>query len=121
MKSFDFAEQIKKAQQAGKDSLEFLRVPALSLSTYRLAAGGPDPQQPHTEDEVYYVAAGRGSLTIGSDVVPVAPGTVAFAAAGVEHRFSHITDDLEVLVFWSPARHRGAPHMRERGSWSLDR
>ena len=65
MKSFDFAEQIKKAQTAGKDALEFLRVPALSLSTYHLAAGGPDPQQPHTEDEVYYVIRGRARFKAG--------------------------------------------------------
>jgi len=38
-------------------------------------------------------------------VTPVAPGAVAFVAAGVEHQFSEIGEDLEVLVFWSPARH----------------
>jgi mannose-6-phosphate isomerase-like protein (cupin superfamily) len=54
---------------------------------------------------VYYVAAGRARLTIGDDEVDVEPGSVAFVAAGIEHRFSLIADDLEVLVFWSPARH----------------
>jgi hypothetical protein len=33
-------------------------------------------------------------------------GSTAFVAAGVEHRFSEIREDLEVLVFWSPARAR---------------
>jgi quercetin dioxygenase-like cupin family protein len=41
--------------------------------------------------------------------VPVEPGSVAFVAAGVEHRFVDISEDLEVLVFWSPARHTNAP------------
>jgi hypothetical protein len=34
---------------------------------------------------------------------------VAFVAAGIEHRFTDITEDVEVLVFWSPARHANAP------------
>jgi hypothetical protein len=32
---------------------------------------------------------------------------VAFVAAGVEHHFIEIAEDLEVLVFWSPARGTG--------------
>jgi mannose-6-phosphate isomerase-like protein (cupin superfamily) len=67
-----------------------------------------DDQTPHTEDEVYFVSAGRAVLTIGGDRVPVQPGSLAFVAAGVEHRFSDITEDLETLVFWSPARHTNA-------------
>ena len=105
------------------DFAEVFRAPgdSLSLTVARWPAGSVDDQQPHTEDEVYHVVAGRAVLTIGAEVVPVTPGSVAFVAAGVEHRFSDITEDLEVLVFWSPARHRNAPHMQERGSWSYDR
>ena len=39
---------------------EFLRVPDLSAGLYVLEAGATDPQSPHTEDELYYVVAGRG-------------------------------------------------------------
>ena len=109
MKSFDFSEQIKKAQQAGKDSLEFLRVPPLSLSTYRLAAGGPDPQQPHTEDEVYYVVRGRAQFRVGEENSAVQPGTILFVEAGVEHRFHSITEDLELLVVFAPAKGTNKP------------
>jgi mannose-6-phosphate isomerase-like protein (cupin superfamily) len=92
------------------DFAEFFRSPGgtLSLTVARWPAGSVDDQQPHTEDEVYYVAAGRGTLTIGDAVVDVMPGSIAFVAAGVEHRFGAITEDLEVLVFWSPARHTNA-------------
>jgi mannose-6-phosphate isomerase-like protein (cupin superfamily) len=105
------------------DFAEVFRAPgdSLSLTVARWPAGSVDDQQPHTEDEVYHVVAGRAVLTIGHEVVPVASGSVAFVAAGVEHRFSEISEDLEVLVFWSPARHSGAPRMAERGSWSYDR
>ena len=93
------------------DFAEFFRAPAgtLSLTVARWPAGSFDDQQPHTEDEVYYVTAGRGLLAIGDQVVAVGPGSIVFVAAGVEHRFSEIEDDLEVLVLWSPARHANAP------------
>jgi mannose-6-phosphate isomerase-like protein (cupin superfamily) len=105
------------------DFAEVFRAPgdSLSLTVARWPAGSVDDQQPHTEDEVYYVAAGRAVLIIGAEVVPVVAGSVAFVAAGVEHRFSEITEDLEVLVFWSPARHRGPAPMAERGSRSSER
>ena len=109
MKSFEFSDQVKKAQQADKDSLEFLRVPALSLSTYRLAAGGPDPQQPHTEDEVYYVVRGRARFRAGDEDCGVAPGAVLFVAAGVEHRFHSVPEDLELLVVFAPAKGTNKP------------
>ena len=92
------------------DFAEFFRSPAgtLSLTVARWPAGSVDDQQPHTEDEVYFIADGRGRLTVAGETFAVEPGSVAFVAAGVDHRFSEIDADLEVLVFWSPARHTKA-------------
>ena len=46
---------------------------ALSLGTYSIPAGGTDDQEPHTEDEVYVVQAGRATLVTASGTVPVEP------------------------------------------------
>ena len=107
---FELAELLKSLASDRHDFAEFFRSPAgsLSLTIARWPAGSVDDQQPHTEDEVYYVSAGRAMLTIGEERVAVSPGSVAFVAAGVAHRFSEITEDLETLVFWSPARHTNA-------------
>jgi mannose-6-phosphate isomerase-like protein (cupin superfamily) len=88
------------------DFAEFFRSPtdSLSLTIARWPAGSVDDQQPHTEDEVYYVVRGSARLAIGDATTPVGPGSIAFVAAGVEHRFVDILEDLEVVVFWSPAR-----------------
>jgi mannose-6-phosphate isomerase-like protein (cupin superfamily) len=104
MKRAEFADVIEESRRAGKDSLEFLRVPAMSLSTYRLSAGGPDPQKPHTEDEVYYVVRGRAQFRAGNENCAVQPGTVLFVEAGVEHRFHAVEEDLELLVVFAPAK-----------------
>ena len=102
MQSHDINEVLSKSKQAGKSSLEFLRAPSLSLSTYRLPAGGADPQRPRTEDEAYYVVRGRARFRAGEENCAVAPGTVLFVEAGVEHRFHSIEEDLELLVVFAP-------------------
>lgn len=85
---------------------EFLRVPSLNCGVYRLAAGQPDLQSPHEEDEVYYVVAGQGRFKAGDEDQAVSPGSVLFVRAGIEHRFHSITKDLEILVFFSSAPSR---------------
>jgi len=108
--AFDLGDLVAALAQGTHDFAEFFRSPSgsLSLTVARWPAGSIDDQQPHTEDEVYYIARGRAVLTIARERVPMAPGSVAFVAAGVDHRFSEIDEDLEVLVFWSPARHTKA-------------
>jgi mannose-6-phosphate isomerase-like protein (cupin superfamily) len=82
---------------------ELIRVPAMSAGMYVLPAGATDPQRPHREDEIYYVAAGRGTIHVGGEDQPVGPGTLVHVAAGVEHRFHSITEELRVLVVFAPA------------------
>jgi mannose-6-phosphate isomerase-like protein (cupin superfamily) len=89
--------------QAGKLYQDFLRVPALSVGVYVLPAGATDPQKPHKEDEVYYVVRGHAKMRVGSEEQVVKAGSVIFVAAQVEHRFSDIGEELEVLVFFAPA------------------
>ena len=89
--------------RARKPYLEFLRVPAMSAGIYVLLPGETDPQRPHAEDELYCVLRGKARMRVESEDQPVAPGTVIFVAAGVEHRFYEITEELLVLVFFAPA------------------
>jgi mannose-6-phosphate isomerase-like protein (cupin superfamily) len=91
--------------QSGKAYLEFWRVPSLSMGVYRLPAGGVDPQSPHTEDEVYYVASGRAQIRVGDEDRPVEPGSIVFVAARVPHRFHTNEEDLTILVFFAPAEY----------------
>jgi mannose-6-phosphate isomerase-like protein (cupin superfamily) len=82
---------------------EFLRVPELSAGLYVLEAGAPDPQSPHTEDELYYVVAGLGAVTVGDETRELTRGSLVFVAATVPHRFHDIAERLEILVVFGPA------------------
>jgi len=108
MQAFELSEVARQRQAAGRSYLEFLRVPALSLGLYVLPAGAVDPQAPHSEDEVYYVTAGRASVTVGEQEQAVGPGSIIYVPATVPHRFHSITEDLSLLVFFAPAEYSQA-------------
>jgi mannose-6-phosphate isomerase-like protein (cupin superfamily) len=100
-------EEIDRLRAAsGENYHEFVQIPAMSAGTYALAAGEDDLQTPHAEDEIYYVLAGRGRITIEADDHPVEPGDTIFVAAHADHRFHSIAEDLTLLVVFAP-RHSG--------------
>jgi mannose-6-phosphate isomerase-like protein (cupin superfamily) len=103
MNAFELADLTARRETSGKPYLEFITVPDLSVGLYVLAAGQPDLQQPHGEDEVYYVVAGAGKVRVGDDVRDVGPGSIVFVAATVPHRFHDITEDLTLFVAFGPA------------------
>ena len=105
MEAFEVGQLEEQRQQAGRLYLEFLKVPALSAGLYTLRAGQSDPQQPHTEDEVYYVVGGKASFVGGEKTYKVQAGTILFVEANLEHRFFDIEEDLSVLVIFAPAEY----------------
>lgn len=113
MEAFEIGELINQQKQSNQQYLEFLRVPSLSAGLYMLSAGAVDTQEPHTEDEVYYVLSGRGSIQVGTENRLVEAGSVIFVAANVEHRFHSITGDLRALVIFAPAEYTNASRKDE--------
>lgn len=63
----------------------------------------PIPQSPHEQDEIYIVIRGNGILYHDGKREPFGPGDLLFVAAGIEHQFEAIAEDLEVWrVFYGP-------------------
>jgi mannose-6-phosphate isomerase-like protein (cupin superfamily) len=85
------------------DYTEHLRTADISVGTYSLPAGAVDTQDPHAEDEIYVVVAGRARFVSDDGEAPVGPGDVIFVPAHEVHRFADITEDLSVLVIFGPA------------------
>jgi mannose-6-phosphate isomerase-like protein (cupin superfamily) len=112
MDAFELHHLLDQRSRTQRAYLEFLRVPSLSAGVYVLPAGGTDPQQPHTEDEVYYIASGRGAIYVAGENRDVAAGSVVFVKAGDEHRFHSIAEELVILIFFAPAEYANAPSDR---------
>ncbi len=103
MHAFETENLLIEQAKSGRLYHEFLRQPSMSLGLYVLPAGSADPQQPHAEDEVYYVVAGRGQVRVGAEDRPVGRGSIVYVEKQLAHKFHSIEEDLHVLVFFAPA------------------
>ena len=97
----DLSDARAESQQA---YLSFLERSSMRMGLYHLPQGGSDGQNPHDQDESYYVVAGKSRFTCDGETVDVSPGDVLFVAAGLDHRFHDIGEDLELIVFFSAAK-----------------
>lgn len=113
---FGLQELQSRRELARQQYHEFLRIPAMSLGLYEIPAGGTDPQEPHAEDEAYYIIQGRSMMFLDGANVEVKAGDTIFVAAGAEHRFHGVTEDLAILVFFAPAEHTQKPKSATRKS-----
>jgi mannose-6-phosphate isomerase-like protein (cupin superfamily) len=87
--------------------------PGVSRANYALRHGsmrigiyaprGFDDQEPHTQDELYIVASGRGRFVKDGEERPFQPNDAIFVEAGADHRFIDFTDDFSTwVIFWGP-------------------
>lgn len=68
-----------------------------------LYAPRQDDQQPHSQDELYIVQAGRARFHRDGEAVEVEAGHLIFVPAHTSHRFEAMTEDFATyVVFWGP-------------------
>jgi mannose-6-phosphate isomerase-like protein (cupin superfamily) len=73
----------------------------MELGFYR--PRGTDPQQPHSQDEIYIVQTGSGYFVCGEERKAFEAGEALFVPAGVVHRFEDFSDDFAAwVVFYGP-------------------
>lgn len=64
---------------------------------------GVDPQEPHTQDEVYIIQSGSGYFVNADTRLPFVAGEALFVPAGAEHRFEDFSEDFAAwVVFYGP-------------------
>jgi mannose-6-phosphate isomerase-like protein (cupin superfamily) len=97
---------IEKALQLVAESADKAYGVLLSHGTLELGYYKPDtvdPQQPHTQDEIYIVQSGSGYFVLGEERAPVAQGEALFVPAGMVHRFEDFSDDFAAwVIFYGP-------------------
>jgi mannose-6-phosphate isomerase-like protein (cupin superfamily) len=98
---FNFDQLEAKRAESGKGYLPFLNVSSLHCGIYSLAADAKDGQQPHAQDEIYYVESGVAKIDIEGKDFDLQKGSIVFVPAKAKHHFHSITKDLKTLVFFS--------------------
>jgi mannose-6-phosphate isomerase-like protein (cupin superfamily) len=74
-----------------------------TMSVLLFTPRGHDFQTTHTQDELYIVLKGSGTLLIDGRPNPFREGDVLFVPANTLHRFVDFTEDLTTwAIFWGP-------------------
>jgi mannose-6-phosphate isomerase-like protein (cupin superfamily) len=85
----------------GEPFIDAMRHGTMSLEIF--APRGDDHQSPHTQDELYIVAAGSARFDHAGAISTVAAGDAIFVPAGDAHRFLDMSEDFVTwVVFWGP-------------------
>jgi mannose-6-phosphate isomerase-like protein (cupin superfamily) len=93
------AQALERLEAAdGKRSIALFEHGTLIVKMY--APRAIDAQQPHTQDEIYVVAAGSGKFDLNGSRELCEIGDVLFALAGTSHKFVDFTGDFAVWVFF---------------------
>ena len=97
----DIRSLISKMDLDNSGFLNFFDLKHLQAGILRLKPGERDTQEPHSDDELYYVIKGSGWMELGRKKVRVKEGSIVFVPSGLHHKFYGNKDDLVVLYVFA--------------------
>jgi mannose-6-phosphate isomerase-like protein (cupin superfamily) len=98
---FELEDLARRLEREGGYFLDFLKVRNLEAGIIILRPDKEDTQEPHSEDELYYVIDGSGWMELGKKKLQVKKGSIIFVPAGMPHKFYGNTNDLVVLYVFA--------------------
>ena len=101
LRAFSFEALEANRVGTARSYLPFLNVDSLHCGIYCLDAGAKDGQNPHQQDEIYYVESGVAKINIEGKDYDLKKGSIVFVPANAPHHFHTITENLKTLVFFS--------------------
>ena len=97
---YDLTTYLKKIKNSSSYFSTFIDRESLAAGVLFLRPGEKDTQDPHQNDEVYFILSGNGFLKIRDKDYDVSKNKLFFVAKNVEHHFHDNTEDLQVLYFF---------------------
>lgn len=93
--------KVTQAWPGGEPFTQALRHGTMSVEVF--APRGRDAQQPHDQDELYFVTSGSAEFVHEGRRMPVTAGDCLFVAAHDRHYFEAMSEDFVTwVVFWGP-------------------
>lgn len=97
---FDTNKYVRKIAKSSTYFHTFINKENIAAGIIRLNPGEKDTQDPHENDEIYYVIKGAGFLTIDKKDYPVSEGMSYYVAKKIPHHFHGNKNELVVLYFF---------------------
>ena len=97
---FDLATCVGRIKKSSSYFYTFINRDSLAAGILLLNPGETDTQEPHDNDEIYYIISGDGFLKIKDKNYPVLEDKVFFVEKNVKHYFHGNKKNLKVLYFF---------------------
>ena len=97
-KVFELPGLLSRLAKEGGYFLDFLKVRNLEAGVIVLHPNETDTQEPHSDDELYFVIRGEGWVQMGKKKIRVEEGSIIFIPAGMEHKF--YGNDVNLVVLY---------------------
>lgn len=98
---FDTKEYLKEIKKNNEVYFHtFINRQSLAAGILFLKPGEQDTQEPHNEDELYYIISGDGYLRINKKNYQISEGKSFFVGKNTPHNFFGNKKELTVLYFF---------------------
>ncbi|MCA9812172.1 MAG: cupin domain-containing protein [Nitrosarchaeum sp.] len=97
---FDIDRYVKRVRDGKNYFHTFINKESLAAGVLVLKPGEEDTQEPHENDEVYYVLTGNGFLRINNNDHVVSPKLMYYVRKDTPHHFHSNSEELVVLYFF---------------------
>jgi len=97
---FDLTSYLGKIKKSSSYFYTFINKSSLAAGLLLLQPGEKDTQEPHDNDEIYYVISGDGFLKIKNKDYKISKDKIFFVEKNVDHYFHGNSKELKVLYFF---------------------
>jgi len=97
---FDLTSYLGKIKKSSSYFYTFINKSSLAAGLLLLQPGEKDTQEPHDNDEIYYVISGDGFLKIKNKDYEISKDKIFFVEKNVDHYFHGNSKELKVLYFF---------------------
>ena len=97
---FNVNQYIEKINNQGTYFHTFINRKSLAVGILVLQPGQKDTQEPHENDEVYFIIKGDGFLKINKKDYSISKNKLYFVAKNTEHFFHSNNTELVALYFF---------------------
>ena len=84
--------------------LDFIHNSSFEVGVFRLNPGQKDTQEPHSEDELYFVVEGNGYINILGKNLKIRKGSCIFVPSKTTHYFHGNKERLIVLYVFNVSK-----------------
>ena len=75
----------------------------ITVEIGRYSSAEAVPNDSHSEEEIYYIVDGSGTLRVGTETYAVEPGDMVYVEPAMDHEFVDVETEITALIVFGPS------------------